>query len=54
MLGLANRMSLSLGGANNGGGVAIASRYFTQLSSAGSKHYTIPEVTLSGDFEVSG
>ena len=28
-------------------------RYFTQLSNAGSKHYTIPEVTLSGDFEVS-
>lgn len=26
-------------------------RYFTELASIGSQHYTIPEVTLSGDFE---
>jgi hypothetical protein len=47
MLGLANRMSLSLGGANNGGGVAIASRYFTQLTDAGSKYFTVPKYTLA-------
>lgn len=27
-------------------------RHFTELAAAGSQHYTIPEVTLSGDFEI--
>lgn len=27
-------------------------RYFTELASAGSQYYTIPEITLSGDFEI--
>lgn len=50
MLGLANRMSLSLGGATNGGGVAIASRNFTTIDAAGAQYWTIPTVTLTGDF----
>ena len=54
MLGLANRMSLSLGGANNGGGVAIASRYFTELSSAGNKHFEDINQVFTGDFTFKG
>lgn len=29
---------------------SVVQRYFTDLASAGSQHYTIPSITLSGDF----
>ena len=35
-----------------GGGSSLIKRYFTELASAGSQYYTIPSVTLSGDFEI--
>lgn len=31
---------------------AAIERYFTELASAGSQYYTIPEITLAGDFEI--
>jgi hypothetical protein len=31
---------------------AVVKRNFTELASIGSQHYTIPSVTLSGDFEI--
>lgn len=31
---------------------AVIERYFTELASAGSQYYTIPEITLAGDFEI--
>jgi hypothetical protein len=42
MIGLANRMSLSLGSAQNGAGITIPDRYFTTLEAAASQYYTIP------------
>ena len=35
-----------------GEGLLIAPRYFTDLNAASSMYYTIPEVTLAGDFRV--
>ncbi len=34
------------------GALAINQRNFTTLASAGNKHYTVPEVSLTGDFEI--
>jgi len=43
-----DRFDLFGGGAGSG----KRTRYFTELTAAGSQHYTIPTVTLTGDFEV--
>ena len=53
MLGLANRMSLSLGSSNAGAAILATTRNFTTLSAAGSHHYTIPTKTLpAGSFTI--
>lgn len=53
MLGLANRMSLSLGSSIAGAAILAETRNFTTFVSAGSKQVTFATKSFSGDFNVN-
>ncbi len=53
MLGLSNRMSLSLGSSNAGASILATTRYFTTFTATGTEYLTMDSaVTLTGDFKI--